>query len=167
MIAVIKNFYKLFDPFIVGFAHFLSSWKCLVLSSGVTYLTMVTGWFQAFKFAFIRDHNIAFEVTWPIILFVLFETIVWVVGSFLKKYSFSKAIQDFMVQIILYMVFIKIVDKLCFDVRFAFVGNSLLYAVMIHQTRRIIKASAVVFPGIFPKAISNFDWEQFKKTFKR
>lgn len=151
----------LFHPTLLSFGKFLTTWKYMAITSTIAYF------FTAFRVQFEKDHRIDFDLAWPIIMFVVFELLVQLVGCIKGKYKIIQSLDDFMVKIILYWIYIKVVDKLCYAPAFAFAGNSLLWAVLLHQSLRIRTAIATVFPDMLPKFIEEMTFEKLKNIFKK
>ena len=159
-------------------AYFAFNLKAMIAFFSVYHHMMIsvglTGLWYNFRIAFERDHNISFNVSWPILALVLADILVQVVGCFknAKKadgspYLLKTTMEDFMTKFILYWIFIKVVDWICFKEYMGFVGDSLLFGVMIHQALVIRDTIKVIMPGLLPKWISALNYDQLVKMLKK
>lgn len=137
------------------FLHHLFSVKYATAS------IVLTGWTYAIREAFERDHAISFSVTWPIIALVFTDFMVQMVGVVTKKtgYKLRTSLEDFMSKLILYWLFIKVVNWLCVTSYLVPVCDSLLWFVIVHQSANIYRSIQVIKPGMLPKI-------NIKKIFK-
>ena len=140
---------------------FYTTIKYMAFTLGITSL------YAFIKLRFEQDHNVSFNVAWPVMLFVGLDLMVQIVGAFFKKFVFRKALEDFFSKIILYWIFIKVVDKICYKEYMGFVGDSLLWGVLVHQALQIKISMTTVFPKLFPEWVNNLDYDTLKSLFKK
>lgn len=158
---MINKLWHIFEGTAISLLKFYTTTKYYILSFSFT------AFWMAFRRAFERDHNISFDIAYPILLLTVLNLVVMIIGTFRKKFTTKEALEVFMVQTILYWIFIKIIDLICYQSYMAYIGNSLLFSVLLHQAIVIRDNMIKVDGNIFPSWIKDLSVDKLKELFTK
>jgi hypothetical protein len=110
----------------------------------------ITGLWTAFRVAFEKSHNISFDLVTSIMWLVLLDTITGFWKHLKLKRLSSEGWGKFVVKVIIYWMFIKLVDKLIVADILEFVGDLMLSGLIVREAISVIENMGVIYPGIIP-----------------
>lgn len=123
--------------------------------------TQYNSFWESFKVAFDRDHNVSFEISMTILLFVFIDSVLGFWKHWKLKTTSSEGWGKLLTKLILYYVFVKVVDKLIFFEQIKWVGDLFLSGIVIREAISIFENMGVIYPGIIPgfilKRLKQFD----------
>jgi len=156
--AIASSFMALFNTFkepVVKLYRIFASLELFTL--GIT----ITSLWTAFRVAFEKDHNISFDMVTSIMWLVLLDTITGFWKHLKLRRLSSEGWGKFIVKVIIYWMFIKLVDKIIVVDMLKFVGDLMLSGLIIREAISVIENMGVIYPGIIPpfilKKLKDFD----------
>lgn len=145
----------MFKTPIVGLAKIYLNPKLFIL--GIS----LTGIMQVIKIQFEKDHNISYDITLNILYLVIIDTFLGVWKHWKLKSLSSEGWAKFTTKIIIYWLFIKVVDKVTVVTYIDWTGDLLLSGLLVREAISIIEKMGVIYPNIIPpwilKRLKTFD----------
>jgi phage-related holin len=147
MLKFLMQLYGSFKVHFVGLSKVYLNAKLFALGAAITLA------YEAIKAQFLKDHSISWDITVNIFDLVLIDTALGL-WKHIKLNSFSsEGWGRFATKIIIYWLFIKVVDKVNVISYIDWTGDLLLSGLLVREAISIIENMGVIYPNIIPKWI--------------
>lgn len=151
-------FLSIYDAFadpVIKLWNVYSNGKTLLFGIGIASL------WQAFRVAFEESHNVSFSLVTSIMWLVAIDTVLGFWKSWKNSGISSNGFGKLITKIIIYWLFIKMVDKVIVVEYLTWAGDLFLSGLIIREAISIVENMGVVYPGIIPpwmlKKLKDFD----------
>jgi phage-related holin len=148
LLAIATGIHESFSEPLIKLWYVYSNPRCLTLGFSITAL------WTAFRIAFERDHNISFALVSSIMWLVLIDTSLGFWKSIKMGRVSSSGFGKLFTKLIIYWLFIKMVDKVIVVDFLTWAGDLFLSGLIIREAISIIENMDLIYPGIIPPWIS-------------